>query len=112
MVRQGLRMRLALEPDLEIVGEAAGGKEALELVQALAPDVVVMDVAMPGLDGIAAAARLHKAAPGVAVVMLSVHGDAETRTRSLAAGAAAFVEKRGAAEDLVAEIRRVAPRAA
>ncbi|MEA3340459.1 MAG: response regulator transcription factor [Chloroflexota bacterium] len=103
-VRQGLRMRLALEPDLAVVGEASNGVEAIELTQSLTPDVVVMDVEMPEMDGITATERLGEMSPHVTVVMLSIHGDAATRART--AGAAAFVEKQGAVETLLAEIRR------
>ena len=107
-VRQGLKMRLALEPDLAVMGEADNGAEALELAQTLSPDVVVMDVEMPEMDGITATEWLHEMSPHVTVVMLSVHGDAVTRARARAAGAAAFVEKQGSVETLLAEIRRAA----
>jgi DNA-binding NarL/FixJ family response regulator len=107
-VRQGLKMRLALEPDLTVAGEASNGMEALELTQSLTPDVVVMDVEMPEMDGITATERLREMSPHVTVVMLSIHGDAATRARARAAGAAAFVEKQGAVETLLAEIRRAA----
>jgi len=107
-VRQGLKMRLALEPDLTVAGEASNGVEALELTQSLTPDVVVMDVEMPEMDGITATERLREMSPHVTVVMLSLHGDAATRAQAYAAGAAAFVEKQGAVEILLAEIRRAA----
>jgi two-component system response regulator DesR len=107
MVRRGLCMRLGLEPDVEVVGEAASGNEALSLVQSVAPDVIVMDVAAAGLDGSAAARCVRELAPHAAVVVLSLHGDAATRTMAREAGAAAFVEKRAGAEDLLAEIRRL-----
>ncbi len=107
-VRDGLRMRLELEPDLTIVGEAGDGLEAVALAQTLAPDVVVMDVEMPGLDGIEAARQLQERAPGMAIVMLSIHCDAATHTRAREAGASAFVEKRAAVDVLLAEIRRAA----
>ena len=108
MVRRGLRMRLELEPDVEIVGEAANGGEVLSMVQSLAPDVVVMDVAMPDLDGIATIGRVRELAPRTAVVMLSLHGDSVSQARARLAGAAAFVEKRAGGEDLLVEIRRAA----
>ena len=106
-VREGLKMRFALEPDLRVVGEAGNGVEALQAAQTLAPDVVVMDVEMPQMDGISATELLRVLAPQVGVVMLSIHGDAETRTRAQAAGAAAFVEKQGADETLLIAIRQV-----
>jgi DNA-binding NarL/FixJ family response regulator len=107
-VRDGLRMRLELEPDLTIVGEACDGLEAVALAQALAPDVVVMDVEMPRLDGIRAARQLQATAPSMAIVMLSIHSDVTTRARVREAGAIAFVEKRSAIDVLLAEIRRAA----
>ncbi|MDF1512376.1 MAG: response regulator transcription factor, partial [Anaerolineae bacterium] len=69
-VREGLKMRFALEPDLIVVGEAGNGVEAVRLAQTLAPDVVVMDVEMPQMDGVTATQRLHETIPEVAVVML------------------------------------------
>jgi CheY-like chemotaxis protein len=108
MVRRGLRMRLVLEPDIIIVGEASNGKEAVELVQSLGPDVVLMDVEMPGMDGITATAAVHATNPQSAVVMLSIHDDSATRARAQHAGAVAFVEKRGTTEVLLAAIRQAA----
>lgn len=104
-VRRGLRMRLALEPDLAVVGEASDGAAALALVPMVRPDVVVMDVAMPGMDGSAAVAAMRALAPRTAVVVLSIHDDATTRARALAAGATAFVEKRAGEAALLAAIR-------
>ena len=110
LVRRGLRARFRLEADIEVVGEAGTGVEALRLAPALAPDVVLMDVEMPEMDGIQAAAALRRLAAGSAVVMLSIHDDAEKRARAWEAGAVAFVEKRGSADALVAAIRRAARR--
>jgi DNA-binding NarL/FixJ family response regulator len=110
IVRRALRERLQLEPDLEVVGEAGTGREALDLAQSLAPDVVLMDVEMPQMDGIQATVELHQLMPGCAVVILSIHDDAQTRVRALAAGAVAFVEKRGATQTLLAAVRRAAVR--
>ncbi len=107
-VRRGLRMRLQLEPDMQIVGEASNGKEALNMAQTLAPDVVLMDVEMPEMDGIEATAALHVSVSSSAVVILSIHDDAQTRGRAQAAGAVAFVEKRGFADHLLAAIRQAA----
>ena len=107
-VRRGLRIWLALEPDLEVVGEACGGAEAISLTQALRPDVVLMDIEMPGMDGISAATALRSVAPQSAVVILTIHDDATTRARAQEAGAAAFVAKHRMEETLLAEIRRVA----
>jgi DNA-binding NarL/FixJ family response regulator len=107
-VRQGLRMRLTLEPDMTVVGEASNGREAMILVQQLAPDIVLMDVEMPEMDGISAAVVMHASIPQSAVVMLSIYDDSSTRARARAAGAAAFLSKSGAIELLVATIRQTA----
>jgi DNA-binding NarL/FixJ family response regulator len=104
-IRRGLQMRLALEPDLLVVGEAAGSINVLTLVQALDPDVVVMDAEMSGMDSISAVERLRETAPHIAVVMLSMHGDKEMRQRALEAGVAAFVEKQAGVEALLRAIR-------
>ena len=106
-VRRGLRMRLTIEADVEVVGEAGSGEAALRLVRSLSPDVVLMDVEMPGMDGIDATAALCAAAPQVAVVVLSLYDDARTRARAREAGAAAFVAKHQAKTTLLATIRRV-----
>jgi DNA-binding NarL/FixJ family response regulator len=108
IVRQGLRRRLLLEPDISVVGEASNGEQALELVQSLNPDIVLMDVEMPGMDGITATATILDSTSHCTVVMMSIHDDIHTRTRALAAGATAFVEKRGAVEVLLSTIRQVA----
>jgi DNA-binding NarL/FixJ family response regulator len=106
-VRQGLRMRLTVEPDMTVVGEASNGRVAVTLVQRLAPDVVLMDVEMPEMDGIEAAAVIRASTPESAIVMLSIHDDVSTQARAHAAGAAAFVIKNGAIEVLLATIRQV-----
>jgi pilus assembly protein CpaE len=105
-VRAGLRMRLELELDFAVVGEAGDGIEALEVARTVAPDAVVMDVEMPEMDGIVATQRMSKLVPRASVVILSIHGDAETRARAKAAGAKSFVEKQGSVEELLDAIRR------
>jgi DNA-binding NarL/FixJ family response regulator len=107
-IRQGLRMLLTLEPDMTVVGEGSNGREAMTLVQRLAPDVVLMDVEMPEMDGILATAMIHVGTPQSAVVMLSIYDDVSTRARADAAGAVAFVTKSGAIEVLLATIRQAA----
>ena len=107
-IRRGLRIWLALEPNLEVVGEASDGAEAISLARALHPDAVLMDVEMPGMDGISATAALRSVVPQSAVVILTLYDDAATRTRAQKAGAAAFVAKYQMEETLLAEIRRVA----
>lgn len=98
-------MRLGVETDIEVVGEAPDGRVS-DLVALLLPDVVLMDVAMPEVDGIEAASALGAAYPGVAVVMLSLYDDAETRGRAAASGAAGFVAKHEPEGTLVEVIRR------
>lgn len=105
---QGLRLRLELEPDLKVVGEAHDGKSALTLAQTLHPDVVIMDVGMPGMDGITATERLRELTPDATVIVLSIHDDAETKSRVFQAGAAAFVEKRVRPDRLLSTIRAAA----
>ena len=104
-VRQGLKMRLLLEPDITVIGEAGSGKEALALVPQLRPDVVLMDIEMPDMDGIVATGALHSIVPQSATVMLSIHSDNITRVRAQQAGAKAFVEKLGSTDELISVIR-------
>src|SRR5437868_3259483 len=93
IVRKGLRMRLAREPDITIVGEAMTGAQAFEQVQQLQPDVVLMDLALSDMDGIAAITMLRIAHTASAVVILSLQDDAVIRARVQAAGAEAFMSK-------------------
>jgi DNA-binding NarL/FixJ family response regulator len=111
VVRRGLRVRFHLEPDLQVVGEASTGSEALTLAQTLTPDVVLMDIEMPEMDGIEATAALRRVVPQSAVVILSIHDDTQTRGRAQEALAVAFVEKRGATDSLLAAIRQAAGQA-
>lgn len=108
-VRMGLRMRLSLESDVTIVGEAGDGEAALSLAQTLHPDVIIMDVQMPHMDGIAATAALRALAPQSSVVLLSLYDDVVTRARGQAAGALAFVQKQGTMDALLTAIREVRP---
>jgi DNA-binding NarL/FixJ family response regulator len=105
--RQGLLIWLSTEPDVTVVDEAGTGEEAIRMARTLSPDVVLMDVEMPDMDGIAATAALRATAPHVAVVILSLYDDARTRARAREAGAAAFVAKHQAKTTLLATIRRV-----
>lgn len=91
--RAGLRMRLALDPDLAVVGEAGDGAEALSRAVALGPDVVVMDLALPGVHGLAATSAIRQQVPGSAVVIHTIHDDPATRREAREAGAVGFVGK-------------------
>ena len=107
-VRQGLRLRMAAETDITVVGEAGDGATALNLAQSLAPDVIIMDVMMPGIDGIEATRSIRTAVPDSSVIVLSLHDDAKTRDRANDAGATAFVAKHEADGLLVDAIRHAA----
>jgi two-component system response regulator DesR len=101
-------MWLELQDDVEVVGEAGNGHDAVRLAVALQPDAVLMDVEMPWLDGIAATAALRAAAPGVQVIVQSIHNDVATRSRALDAGAAAFFAKGTDAAALLATLQQAA----
>lgn len=107
-VRKGLRMQLELEPDIAVVGEADDGRHVLEHVDAAAADLVVMDIEMRVVDGIAATLALQRQRPSLPVVILSLHDSLRMRSAALAAGARAFVSKHEPAGVLLATIRRVA----
>jgi DNA-binding NarL/FixJ family response regulator len=107
LVRTGFRMILGAEDDLEVVGEAADGLEAVELVSRLAPDVVLMDIRMPGLDGIEATRRAIAARPEVRVVVLTTFDLDEYVYAALRAGASAFLLKDAKESQLLAAIRVV-----
>jgi DNA-binding NarL/FixJ family response regulator len=109
-VRRGLRMRLGIEPDLTVVGETGNVEEALALAQTLHPDAVVIDVGRRDPDSVNIVRYLRQANPMAAIVVLTVHGDEDTRARVHAAGAHAFLEKRGGAADLLQAIRQLTAR--
>ena len=108
VVRQGFKMILSAQPDMEIVGEAGNGREAVELADQLHPDIVVMDVAMPELNGIEATRRLAASAPHSRVVALSMHKDSVYVREILRAGARGYLLKDSPAPDLLAAVRAVA----
>jgi DNA-binding NarL/FixJ family response regulator len=105
--RQGLRSLLEKEPDLHVSAEADGGREAIEAAEKSPPDLVIMDVAMPGLNGIEATRKMLSARPSTKVIGLSMHTDRRFVSEMLKAGAVGFVSKDSAFEELVQAIRTV-----
>jgi len=105
LVAEGLCHLIGREPDIEVVGRAASSQEALRAVAELHPEVVVMDVSMPDLDGIEAAAIVRKRWPGTQVVILTMHSEPHQVRRAQRAGALGYVLKRSASRDLVKAIR-------
>jgi two-component system, NarL family, response regulator NreC len=108
VVRSGLRMLLGGEKDVEIAGEAGTAREAIELVQKVKPDVVLMDIGLPDMSGIEATAEIKRQDPKVAVVALTIHEDEEYFFKMLEAGANGYVPKRAAPEELLTAIRTAA----
>jgi len=108
VVRAGFKMILSAQADMEIVGEAGNGREAVESAEALKPDIVVMDVAMPELNGIEATRRLATSLPHTRVVALSMHKDSVYVREILRAGARGYLLKDSPAGDLVSAVRAVA----
>lgn len=92
-IRRGLRMLLVMEADLSVVGEAGDGWEALRLARELQPNVVVMDIRLPGLDGLSAAERLGKSQPDCKVIILTLYDDPANRKRAAQIGVLAFIGK-------------------
>ena len=105
--RDHLTKLLGFESDIDVVGSAASGREALEMAVRLSPDVVLMDINMPDMDGIAATEQLSSAVPTAAVVMMSVQGEADYLRRSMLAGAREFLVKPFSSDELTASIRQV-----
>jgi len=108
LVRQGFKLILSGQPDMQIAGEAANGREAVEQAEKLQPDIVVMDVTMPELNGIEATRRITTAAPRARVLALSMHKDAVYVREILRAGARGYLLKDSADADLIAAVRSVA----
>lgn len=108
MVRQGIRLLLETQPDLQVVGEASDGVQVLELARQHQPDVVVMDIAMPNMDGLEATREIRAALPNTFVLALTMHEGDEYFFKILEAGAAGYVLKRAAANDLIDAVREVA----
>jgi DNA-binding NarL/FixJ family response regulator len=107
VMRSGLRLLLERQQDLQVVGEAADGKQAVAIAEAEKPDVVIMDIAMPHLNGVEAARQIASKCPQTAIVILSMHSDESYVIRSLKAGARAYLLKDSAEADLIAAIRAI-----
>ncbi len=107
IVRAGLRMLFLAEDDMDIVGEAGSGAEAIEAVKKLKPDVVLMDVAMPNIGGIEATRHIKQTHPDVAILAVTMYEDEQYFFEMLNAGASGYVPKRAAPDDLVSAIRVV-----
>jgi len=108
VVRSGLRMLLGSERDVDIVGEASTASEALQAVDQLKPDVILMDIGLPDMSGIEATREIKKKFPKVAIVALTIHEDEEYFFKMLEAGASGYVPKRAAPDELLTAIRAAA----
>ena len=107
VVRSGLRMLLQAQPDIEIVGEAETGQQALAQVRSLQPDIILMDIQMPGMNGIEATRQIKEAHADTAVLALTMHEDDQYFFEMLQAGASGYLPKRAAPDELVHAIRTV-----
>jgi DNA-binding NarL/FixJ family response regulator len=108
ILREGVRALLRLSDDMEVVGEAADGQEAIEACRALDPDIVLMDVAMPGLGGLEATLQIRRECPRTRILVLTQYADREYVARFLKAGVSGYVLKKAAGVELAAAIRAVA----
>jgi DNA-binding NarL/FixJ family response regulator len=108
IVRKGLRFLLEQNPGMVVIGEAADGREAVRMAEELSPGVIVMDIAMPLLNGIDATAQVLKRHPSIGVIMLSMHSDEGYLVRALSAGAKGYLLKDSAEDDLVRAVQTVA----
>ncbi len=108
IVRQGLRLLLESDPDFRVVGEAASGIEAIDMVKRLKPEVLVLDLMMPGLDGLAVTRKLSRLKSRTRVIMLSMYGDAAYVLDALKGGAAGYVVKESCGTELFQALREVA----
>jgi DNA-binding NarL/FixJ family response regulator len=107
MFREGVRAGLLHDPGIEVVGEAGDGEEAVRVATEVTPDVVLLDLRMPGVDGVEAARRLRDALPATRIIVLTVSDEQEDTARALAAGANAYLLKDVSLTELVASIRQV-----
>ncbi|MEZ4833770.1 MAG: response regulator transcription factor [Caldilineaceae bacterium] len=107
IVRDGLKMLLDMQPGISVIGEAADGIEALNLAGALRPDVAVLDVGMPVMNGIDCARQIHRTLPDIQIIMLSIHGTSEYIIRSIQAGAKGYLLKDALSREIVRAVRSV-----
>ena len=107
LARDGLRDMLADEPDIEIIGEAADGREAIELCRRARPDLVLMDLRMPRMDGLAATRAIKQEHPGISVLVMTMHENPDYLLEALRAGAAGYILKDAARDDVISAIRGV-----
>ncbi|RPF39330.1 response regulator transcription factor [Streptomyces sp. TLI_185] len=112
MIRAGVRAVLATDPDIEVVAEAVDGHDAVELVRRHRPEVAVLDIRMPGINGIDAAAEIRNTAPTTNIIMLTTFGEDDYILKALGGGAAGFLIKSGEPEELITGVRAVAEGAA
>jgi DNA-binding NarL/FixJ family response regulator len=108
VLRDGLRFLLDAQEDIEVVGDAANGRDAVRQVEELHPDIVILDIAMPELNGIDAAVQIGESCPSSRVIMLSMHSTSEHIFRALQAGACGYLLKESAGDELLNAVRRVA----
>ncbi|MBI3959542.1 MAG: response regulator transcription factor [Chloroflexi bacterium] len=107
VVREGLRLLLGAQPDIEVVGEATTGREAVAVARNTSPDVAVLDISMPELDGLQAAVQIRRECPDTRILILSMHESDTYFFRALEAGAAGYVLKKAASDDLISALRAV-----
>lgn len=107
LVRAGLKRVLSESPDIQVVAEASTGEEALDLARTYAPDIVLMDINMPGIGGLETTRRLKQRMPEVKIIVVSMHLEEPYPSRMLAAGANGYISKDSAADEVMAAIRRV-----
>ena len=107
LARKGIEGMLESEPDLEVAGEAADGREALELCRSLHPDLVLMDVQMPGIDGLAATRAIKEEMPATGVLMLTTYENLDYLLEAVKAGATGYILKDATCQELIGSVRRV-----
>ena len=107
IMRDGIRALLSIHDDIEIAGEASEGKEAIEKTQQLSPDVIIMDIAMPGIDGLEATRRIKKLNPKTKILVLSQYDNKEYVTSAIKAGASGYLPKRALGTELITAVRGI-----